>query len=296
MKVNFQTAYMPKKMFTTKVNSSFSSPLNYASKVTSDSFVKSQPTFKGELDEVNELVVSEGKFGLIKNLAVYVRSCGYANGRKMPLNSDIDEGFERFFLLCACSSSTYSPTGGYDKYPNKDEFREIIGSLYRESKGEGGSPAEKFITPEILKKKEYARTEDIRKLIREDFARAIKVYGKKRYGINVRDEASVARFADAVYKDKTAQTIKKAVSESAQREGRRSEYFKMLEEAQNSKDMLDILEKKKKVYFSEPKSLEDRYDDYWRRIVNERWYAENAPDDTRSTFEIALDVANGMPW
>ena len=58
----------------------------------------------------------------------------------------------------------------------------------------------------------------------------------------------------------------------------------------------NILEKKKKVYFSEPKSLEDRYDDYWRRIVNERWYAENAPDDTRSTFEIALDVANGMPW
>ena len=306
MKVDFIRAGIPVKNASAQKN--FVSNIqrqNVNLKSGSDIFVKSQPVFKGFLPEVRRDVIREGADGITSCLAIYANVYGYAAGHIMPTQQDFDNCMSRFFPLCCCASSSYAFPDGTVRYPNSDEFVEILQKLWNESKGEKGADESKYRTAKNAMMDENHRLRQIKRFVIDDMARAMDVYSRQTYDYPIKNLEDVKNLALTIYDDETVRTINKKVSAKTNKKllkGKESSYVKELAKQPNSAAMLDYLFKNEDKFFSPPQSLRSRYEhgyEPWSAIEDfmesvfafseDRYHDRNE----LSTFEEALDVANG---
>lgn len=262
MKISLQTAFAP--VSNNYAQQNVTAPKNYPQnfKTLSDAFVKSNSNvaFKGEKPEYREAVIEQGSLGIVKTLAKYAKPYAYAADHKMPVQEDLDRAMDEFFPLSCCAASTYI-VDEKTTYPSAEEFASIIKTLWNESKKlEGGDIAE-YTTEKILRMKERGRQPYIEKFIADDIGRAMDVFAKRKYGLSVTNEDEADVFARRLYADNRSRTIKSEVSWDVIKKGEDSKYYDILTSQPDSGAMLDYLLYHKDVFFGEPKSLEQRYED-----------------------------------
>ena len=232
MKVDFIRAGIPVKNASAQKN--FVSNIqrqNVNLKSGSDVFVKSQPVFKGFLPEVRRDVIREGADGITSCLAIYANVYGYAAGHIMPTQQDFDNCMSRFFPLCCCASSSYAFPDGTVRYPNSDEFVEILQKLWNESKGEKGADESKYRTAKNAMMDENHRLRQIKRFVIDDMARAMDVYSRQTYDYPIKNLEDVKNLALTIYDDETVRTINKKVSAKTNKKllkGKESSYVKEL--------------------------------------------------------------------
>lgn len=270
MKVNFIAAYSPTK--NTYAATNYSTPINNYSDTKTlqsnaqDMFVKTSPVFgrrKKEKDIIyRQEVISKGKEGIVHNLAIYARSFAYAAGHAMPTSVDLDRCMQEYFNLCCAAVSTYPEKENIVRYPSCQEFLEIIGSLWNESKQLEGADEDKYINTSTAELREAQRMPYMRAFIKDDIGRAMNALSVKRYGEEIKEEDDARLFAYRIYNDKTTRTIKPSVSESVQKQGTESRYHRLLTNEFDSGDILRYMREHKDTFFGPPMSLRERFDRY----------------------------------
>ncbi len=266
----------------------------------SDVFVKSLP-FKGNTDEqIRQDVIDYGVDGIISCLTLYANPCTSARGHRMPTHEDFDYCMELFFPLCCCASSTYATKDGDEiKYPNQDEFVEIIKTLWVNSEGDEGADESIYLDKNIVRLDESGRMYHMYDFIKDDMARAMNAYSQNRYGTPLKNLDDVKDFALKIYDDDTVRTIKPWISVRSNakiKRGKLSKYAKELANMPNSQVMINYLLSNKDRFFSSPMSLRARYEDS-KPVPHEPIFKEGNPyEDNRTDAEKAIDQMIGMPW
>lgn len=301
MKVNFSLNNAPVSNAYSAVN--FSVPIkaqipNFKSE--SDVFVKSSPVFRGNPDdEIRKDVIANGIDGIVSCLMLYANPCASAYGHKMPTHDDFDFCMKNFFPLSCAASSTYAvPEGGHVKYPNQDEFVEIMKGLWTQSNGPDGADLDKYNTPKILNLSENGRKYYIYDFIKDDMARAMNEYSKTKYDTPINNLDDVRDFALKMY-DEPISTIKRQVTKRTIHKaeaGKISKDVKLLLKQPDSMSMINYLLEHKSRFFDYPMSIRERYEDSKPRQP-EPFFTDGDPYfDHRTDAEKAIDQMNGWPW
>lgn len=302
MRINFNAAGIPVK--NAFVNPNFS-PIKQKSvpkfNSSSDVFVKSVPAFGSNPNyELRRDVIANGVDGIISCLTLYLNPCTSANKHRMPSHEDFDDCMDKFFLLSCAASSVYATQkGGVVKYPNEEEFVDILQTLWAESEGPAGADVEKYRTNEILRLDERGRMNYMYDFIKDDIGRAMSVYSQQKYDKPLETMEDVKEFALKIYDDKTTRTIKPRITrinKAKIRHGEMSKYALELASQPSSACMIDYLLQNKNRFFSEPKSIRQRYEDTLPRERVPIFKEGNPYDDDRTDFEKAIDQMIGMPW
>ena len=305
MKVDFIRTGIPVK--NASVQQNFVSNIqreNVNLKSQPDVFVKSQPVFKGTLPEIRRDVIREGADGITSCLAIYANVYGYAAGHIMPTQQDFDNCMSSFFPLFCCASSSYAFPDGTVRYPNSDEFVEILQKLWNESKGENGADESKYRTPKNAMMDENHRLRQIKRFVIDDMARAMNAYSKHVYDYPLENLEDVKNLALTIYDDETVRTINKKVSAKTNKKllkGKESKYVRELSRQPDSASMLDYLFKHEDKFFSPPQSLRSRYEhgyQPWSAVAEAMesifaFSSDRYRDDELTPLEIGMDIDNG---
>ena len=301
MKVNFSVAGMPVKSFTNNgVSNSFVNFKLANQPLQRDVFVKSTPAFRGDIDtDIREDVVENAVDGIASCLATYANISAHAMRHKMPLKPDFDYCMDNFFLLCCAASSSYAMPYGDVKYPNEPEFVEILQTLWDSSKGLEGANEQDYLTDAILDLPENKRKYHIKDFVKDDIARAMNVYAKNRYDIELNSRDDIEEFASRVYNDESTRTIKETVSYAAVRKaqkGKLSRHVRKLADFPDTKSMLEYLFENKNKFFGPYMSLRERFI-ITKPVEHEPFFTDGDPyEDHRTPAEKAVDQMNGWPW
>lgn len=268
MKVNFIVAGIPvKNALLGGVFAQKNSPAksNFAS--IQDVFVKSAPAFTGtdNKEDLRQDVIDEGADGITSCLTLYANPYSYASGYKMPTHASFDNCMKDFFLLCCNASSSYAHDNGGVFYPSEEEFVMILEKLWDESNGPEGADLKKYFKRDILRLDEQHRIPYVKQYVKDDMARAMTVYAKKKYDYDIEDRADIRDFATTIYSDESARTIKRKISkkenDSIMYRSRFSKYSTELARQGGSAEMLHYLLNNTDRFFAKPKSLKRRYID-----------------------------------
>lgn len=305
MKVNFNTKSVPIKNAFVGFNvASSASSKNKNLEYPNDVFVKSVPQFKGLVEDTDNMirrdVIENGVSGIVSCLTLYANPCTSACGHRMPEHEDFDYCMKLFFPLCCAASSAYATKeGGEVKYPNQEEFVEILQTLWTNSEGLEGADLEEYLDEYVVRLNEIRRRQYLYRYIVDDMARAMNVYSQDRYGVALKNLDDVREFALKIYDDDTIRTIDPKISKNSNaktRQGKMSKEALELAAQPTSAAMLAHLFQNADRFFSYPRSIRQRYESAKPSEPTSIYYSNTFYGDIRTDTERTIDIMNGMPW